>query len=169
MTPRVASLRCASCDPTGARPVGVFDTQEAGEGLGLLVDQRKVWIGRWIAGNVPGWTAQESRQRAVSVALPTQRRTAVLQQPRRSRAAATNHKEDVYEYEPNGAGSCQSATGGCVSLISSGSSSRESAFVEATPSGSDVFFLTAAQLLPQDTDTAFDIYDARVCTATLRA
>jgi hypothetical protein len=27
-----------------------------------------------------------------------------------------------------------------------------------------VFFLTAAQLLPQDTDTAFDIYDARICT-----
>jgi hypothetical protein len=27
-----------------------------------------------------------------------------------------------------------------------------------------VFFLTAAQLVPQDTDTAFDIYDARICT-----
>jgi hypothetical protein len=72
--------------------------------------------------------------------------------------------ENAYEYEPSGVGSCQSPSGGCVSLLSSGSSSRESAFLEATPNGSDVFFLTAAQLVPQDTDTAFDIYDARVCT-----
>ena len=28
-----------------------------------------------------------------------------------------------------------------------------------------MFFVTEAQLLPQDTDTAFDIYDARECTA----
>ena len=36
--------------------------------------------------------------------------------------------------------------------------------MEATPDGGDVFFVTAAQLVPQDTDTAFDIYDARVCS-----
>ena len=77
---------------------------------------------------------------------------------------ATNHKEDVYEYEPAGVGSCESSSGGCVALMSSGDSTEESAFLEATPSGNDVFFLTAAQLLPQDTDRAFDIYDARVCT-----
>ena len=34
--------------------------------------------------------------------------------------AAKNGKEDVYEYEPSGVGSCQSASGGCVSLISGG-------------------------------------------------
>ncbi len=73
--------------------------------------------------------------------------------------------ENAYEYEPAGIGGCAStATGGCVGLISSGSSQKESAFLEATPSGNDVFFLTAAQLSPQDTDDAFDIYDARVCT-----
>ena len=159
------SLRCASCDPTGARPVGVFDTQEAGEGLGLLVDQRKVWIGRWIAGNAPGWTAQESGSALYQSRYLLNDGRLFFNSPADLVPQATNHKEDVYEYEPNGTGSCQSATGGCVSLISSGSSSRESAFLEATPSGSDVFFLTAGQLLPQDTDTAFDIYDARVCTS----
>ena len=56
------SLRCVSCDPSGARPNGVLDTEKAGEGLGLLVDRRLVW-GRegqehWLAGNIPGWTAQ---------------------------------------------------------------------------------------------------------------
>ena len=45
-----------------------------------------------------------------------------------------------------------------------GSSDKESAFLEATPSGNDVFFLTDSQLVAEDTDTAFDIYDARVCT-----
>jgi hypothetical protein len=49
-----------------------------------------------------------------------------------------------------------------VALISSGTSQKESAFLEATPSGDDVFFLTAAQLAPQDADDTFDIYDARV-------
>ena len=74
--------------------------------------------------------------------------------------------ENAYEYEPAGIGGCAStAAGGCVGLISSGSSQKESAFLEATPSGNDVFFLTAAQLSPQDTDDAFDIYDARVCTS----
>ena len=51
-----------------------------------------------------------------------------------------------------------------MGLISSGISDKESAFMEATPSGNEAFFITAAQLLPQDTDTAFDIYDARVCS-----
>ena len=79
--------------------------------------------------------------------------------------------EDVYEYEPPGVGSCttSSATygessGGCVGLISSGTSPVESGFLDASENGEDVFFLTAEKLVPQDTDTAFDVYDAHVCT-----
>ena len=64
-----ASLRCVSCNPTGARPTGVLDQNESGEGLGLLVDRRKIWLGRWLAGNIPGWTAQSLVERAVPVAL----------------------------------------------------------------------------------------------------
>jgi hypothetical protein len=52
------SLTCVSCDPSGARPAGVLDTVESGEGLGLLVDRREIWVGHWLAGNIPGWTAQ---------------------------------------------------------------------------------------------------------------
>jgi sugar lactone lactonase YvrE len=159
-----ASLTCTSCNPTGARPVGVLDTEEAGEGLGLLVDRRLVWQGHWLGGNIPGWTAQsivsalfQPRYLSDSGRLFFNSRDHLV-------PAATSGKENVYEYEPSGVGSCQSPSGACVSLISSGSSGRESAFLEATPSGNDVFFLTAGQLLPQDTDTAFDVYDARVCT-----
>jgi hypothetical protein len=49
-------------------------------------------------------------------------------------------------------------------LISSGGSAEESAFLDASETGNDVFFLTAAGLVPQDYDGALDVYDARVCS-----
>ena len=160
-----ASLSCVSCDPTGARPVGVLDTVESGEGLGLLVDRRKVWAGHWLAGNIPGWTAQSLVSALVQSRYLSNEGRLFFNSPDDLVPQASNHREDVYEYEPSGVGSCESPSSGCVALISSGSSGNESAFLEATPSGDDVFFLTAAQLLPQDTDTSFDIYDARVCVS----
>jgi DNA-binding beta-propeller fold protein YncE len=164
-----ASLTCVSCDPTGARPAGVLDHNEAGEGLGLLVDRRKVWAERgkehWLAGNIPGWTAENLTSALYQSRYLLDDGRLFFNSPDDLVPQASNGKEDVYEYEPAGVGSCESATGGCVSLISSGTSAHESAFIEATPSGSDVFFVTEANLLPQDTDTAFDIYDARECTA----
>ena len=167
-----AQLRCVSCNPTGARPIGVLDTLNSGEGLGLLVDRRRVWSSEaagehehWLAGNIPGWTAQNIESAIMQSRYLSNEGRLFFNSPDELVPAATNHKEDVYEYEPSGLGSCESSTGACVSLVSSGTSSHESAFLEATPDGSEVFFITAAQLLPQDTDTAFDIYDARVCTA----
>jgi hypothetical protein len=87
----------------------------------------------------------------------------------------TNGVMDVYQYEPpQGPGqpadnSCTTASstysptsGGCVSLISSGTSPEESAFLDASESGDDVFFLTASRLAPTDVDGALDVYDARV-------
>jgi hypothetical protein len=159
-----ASLRCVSCNPTGARPVGVLDTVESGEGLGLLVDRRKVWFGHWLGGNIPGWTAQSLVSALFQSRYLTDSGRLFFNSPDHLVPQASNGKENVYEYQPGGIGSCESPTGGCVSLMSSGSSGKESAFLEATPSGSDVFFLTAGQLLPQDTDTAFDVYEARVCS-----
>jgi hypothetical protein len=163
-----ARLTCVSCNPTGARPHGVFDTVEAGEGLGLVVDRRKVWAEQghehWLAGNIPGWTAQSLTSAVFQSRYLTDEGRLFFNSPDHLVPQAKSGKESVFEYEPSGFGSCESSSGGCVSLISSGSSGRESAFLEAAPSGNDVFFLTAAQLLPQDTDTAFDIYDARVCT-----
>ena len=177
---RSGHLACVSCNPTGARPVGVFDTLISGEGAGLVVDRRRVWEGHWLAASVPGWTAQsltsalyQSRYLSDEGRLFFDSADALVPQV----TAGTREEEvqgskrpvgveNVYEYEPGGVGSCEAGSGGCVSLISSGSSSRESAFLEATPNGNDVFFLTASQLAPQDTDTEFDIYDARVCSAT---
>lgn len=158
-----ASLRCASCDPTGARPVGVLDTLESGEGLGLLVDRRQVWVGHWLAGNIPGWTAQSLVSALYQSRYLLDNGRLFFNSPDELVPQASDRKENVYEYEPSGIGSCESASGGCVALISSGNSGKESAFLEATPDGSDVFFLTAAPLSSQDNDSEFDIYDARVC------
>jgi hypothetical protein len=58
---------------------------------------------------------------------------------------------DVYEWHE-----------GKVSLISSGKDSFASYFLGASPDGKDVFFGTHARLVPQDIDTAGDLYDARI-------
>jgi hypothetical protein len=78
----------------------------------------------------------------------------------------------VYEYEPPGIGSCSAAnvtfsprSAGCVNLISSGESAEESAFLDASENGDDVFFLSAAKLTPQDKETSLSVYDAHVCGA----
>jgi hypothetical protein len=80
----------------------------------------------------------------------------------------TNGKADVYEWESSGVGSCTEASsafspaaGGCIFLISTGKSSADSEFLDATENGKDVFFLTRESLLPQDPDL-IDVYDARV-------
>jgi hypothetical protein len=49
-----------------------------------------------------------------------------------------------------------------VSLISSGSSLTSDNQPVISPSGRDVFFLTTARLVRQDTDEVVDLYDARL-------
>jgi hypothetical protein len=67
----------------------------------------------------------------------------------------TNGKLDVYEWHE----------GHGISLISSGTDSSPSFFLEASADGKNVFFGTHARLVPQDTDAKGDLYDARVCSA----
>jgi hypothetical protein len=61
---------------------------------------------------------------------------------------------DVYEWHE-----------GRVSLISSGKDPAPSYFLGASADGSNVFFGTHARLVPQDTDSSGDVYDARICTS----
>jgi len=163
------SLTCISCNPSGARPAGRLDQSESGEGLGLLIDRRKVWgesgHEHWLGGNIPGWTALSLTEAPVQPRYLSNEGRLFFNSPDQLVPAATNHEANVYEYEPSGVGTCRSTSYGCVALLSSGTSDRESAFVEATPSGNDVFFVTQSNLVPQDKETAFAIYDARVCTS----
>jgi Tol biopolymer transport system component len=76
--------------------------------------------------------------------------------------ADTNGKQDVYEFEPDGVGSCGNADG-CLSLLSSGTGSRDTWFIEANPSGDDVFLREYQNLVRQAAQEDFRaIYDVRV-------
>jgi DNA-binding beta-propeller fold protein YncE len=174
---------CASCDPTGARPTGLLGTFVAPP----MVDQARLWKGRWLAGSVPGWTRinlgsarYQSRYLSDTGRLFFNSTVGLVPQD-------ANGKEDVYEFEPDGIGGCASRTSsgsvvyvgevdgspvnGCVGLLSSGVASEESAFLDASgkglggEEGEDVFFLTAAKLSSADVDDQLDVYDAHTCSA----
>jgi hypothetical protein len=195
-------LVCASCNPTGARPVGIFDhATEENNGHGRevfpppLVDKAETWAYQSLAGSIPGltWVSNENRGEAFDQPryLDDSGRL-YFDSPVGLVPGDANGKEDVYEYEPEGAGPEAARCGpasdsgvvvfkpahtfavggvtgeepaGCVGLISSGTSSEESVFLDASESGEDVFFMTAAKLAPQDVDNALDVYDAHVCSA----
>jgi hypothetical protein len=168
-------LRCVSCDPTGARPAGVFDHQGAG-GAEFDLDRVEAWRNRWLAADLPtgdrvgdlrgdAATAYEPRYLSDEGRLFFNSIDSLVAQD-------TNGRADVYEYEPQAVGSCEQVDG-CVSLISSGTSSQESTFLDASgrgpggEEGEDVFFVTASRLVSQDYDTSEDVYDAHVCSGAV--
>jgi hypothetical protein len=170
-------LTCASCDPSGAQPQGVLDHEASGEGKGLLVDRLGVWketqaeeegggrraVDHWLAGSVPGWTPIEETTAFYQSRYLSNSGRLVFDSPDQLVPADRNSKEDVYEFEPEGLGSCHSPAG-CVALISSGESEQEAAFLDASESGDDIFLLTTQPLTSEDHDQSFDVYDAHVCS-----
>jgi hypothetical protein len=70
---------------------------------------------------------------------------------------AINHLVDIYEWHKEPGWS-----EGQVSLISSGSAQTNDLHPVITPSGRDVFFTTSQGLVPQDTESDLDVYDARL-------
>jgi hypothetical protein len=171
---RAGRLHCASCDPTGARPQGV----EYGKIEFGLVGGLNLFVGsQWVAAILPPLDSeglQEPPTYQPSYLSDSGR--LFFDSPDALVPADTNGTEDVYQYEPPRGGegeppndTCTTesptygpASGGCVDLISSGTSAFESAFLGASENGDDVFFLTSAALSPRDTDTSLDVYDARV-------
>jgi WD40-like Beta Propeller Repeat len=166
-------LACASCDPTGARPVG----RKESELLPGLDGSTSSWAETLLAGSVPSWTTYassgttlyQSRYLSDSGRLFFNSVGPLV-------PSDGNGVGDVYQFEPAGVGGCSSSTAGgsvvfvaasngCVGLISSGRSPEESAFLDASASGADVFFTTAARLAPTDFDTSADVYDAHECSA----
>jgi hypothetical protein len=161
-------LICGSCNPTGARPAG----EEDGNG-NLAFDPSGAWNGHWVSGMLPTWEKYD-------VAHVSYQPRALFDSGRLFFGSAealvprdTNGKEDVYEYEMVGVGSCtvsdesfSEKADGCISLISSGTDSQDTTFLDAGDEGNDVFIRSRAQLVPQDVDHVYDVYDAHVCSTS---
>ena len=145
-------LVCASCDPSGARPEGRLGTTLRDETVAwmaarLPLPQNDLYATRDLADNgkrlfFDSYDALSSRD--------------------------SNGAEDVYQWEAAGEGGCTQSSpthsarnGGCVGLISSGTSEQDSEFLDADPGGENAFFTTLAKLVPSDPGLV-DVYDARV-------
>ena len=127
-------LSCASCDPTGQPPAGLNQS-------GYL---SLSWSNTYMKRSI---STDGSRVFFDSG-------TALLPQD-------TDGAGDVYEWEHDGSGSC-SSEGGCQYLLSGGDSTGGS-LIDASENGNDVFFVSIAQLVPQDYGNEVPVvYDARV-------
>ncbi len=121
-------LVCASCNPSGARPVGPANFYAN-------------------AGNYDEfrpYAQYRPRNLLEDGTLFFDSSDALVPH-------ATDGRENVYEYED-----------GDVYPISDVAGGYESFFMDASPSGDDVFFGSSNQLLPQDTSNNVVVYDARV-------
>ena len=72
---------------------------------------------------------------------------------------------DVYEWERAGSGDCAESFG-CVYLLSGGTSTADSSFLDASENGDDAFIVTRAKLVSGDQDDLYDVYDVRVGNAS---
>jgi hypothetical protein len=141
-----AGLACVSCNPSGAPA-----SSEA-----------------YLAGNLSIAVAPE-RNAFLTRNLSDDGNRVFFQTKEALVPQDTNGQLDVYEWEREGAGSCEHASasfsassGGCLYLISTGQSGDQSYFGDASADGSNVFFFTREQLVGQDQDNNVDLYDARV-------
>jgi hypothetical protein len=183
-------LTCASCDPSGARPRGV----EYGSDNLALSNGAHPWENSdWLAANIPGWTRYRLDTAVHQPRYLSDSGRLFFNSTDNLVAKDSNGVGDVYEFEPEGvpatehACSLSSTNGGvayrparsfevvgeprgeeaagCVGLISSGTSKEESALLDASESGGDVFFLSTAILSPLDVEGSRTVYDAHECTA----
>jgi len=139
-------LRCLSCVPTGVPASGEASLQSVKQ--------------------VEDAPEPLERYSPVDNLAPDGQR-AIFQSTEALVLADTDGVQDVYEWEEEGVGSCRSE-GGCVYLISSGTSGRPTSgepnyLYAASEDGRDVFLYTGDLLLPaEDPDETPSIYDARV-------
>lgn len=140
----VDRLVCASCNPSGARPLG----PPARGGLTTL----PAWPTPY---EQPRYLSDDGGRLFFGTVDPLLPRD-------------INGKRDVYEFEQVGVGDCTvmssnyvAESSGCLSLVSTGVSADDSYFLDASASARDVFISTRQRLVPSDEDDHFDVYDAR--------
>jgi hypothetical protein len=132
------TLDCATCNPTGARPLG--------------------------PAALPVWTNALEGPRYLS----DDGSRFFFESYDKLLKADENEMRDVYEFERPGTGSCtiqstnfDPAADGCHYLVSNGKSDDQSFLVDASSGGRDVFFATRDPLVGSDSNENFDVYDYR--------
>jgi hypothetical protein len=139
-------LVCASCDPSNAVPSPeVLGTSTVGGGTYLPVSM--------IATSMRRWISEDGSRVFFDTSQP------LVSQD-------TNGRQDVYEWEREGTPGCPSATshwGGCVFLLSDGSSPDNSYFIDADTTGDSVFFIHRGGLgQAVSAEGKVNVFDARV-------
>lgn len=130
------ALVCVSCDPGGARPVG--PAHLGGDENPYPALEERLGGGTTSTFYEPHNFSEDGSR------LFFQSPDALVPQD-------SNGRDNVYEYED-----------GHIYPISDVAGNFDSYFLDASPSGNDVFIDTADQLLPSDTDFRDDVYDVRV-------
>jgi DNA-binding beta-propeller fold protein YncE len=134
-------LSCVSCAPGGA-------------------PQSPAEAGRTGSGVEAGGHPRKARARAIA----DEGRRVFFATAAKLVSRDVNGVTDVYEWERAGTGDCRAEEreGGCVYLISSGTSPAPSFYLDNDESGANVFFATRQGLLKGNTEGSYDVYDARV-------
>ncbi len=128
------ALACISCPPAGVRP--------SGSAYLSAIDQYGNRFGisipeKMIVNDVRGVSSDGQR--------------IFFDSPDPLVGRDTNGQLDTYEWED-----------GTVFLLSSGTGSEYSLFLDNSESGGDAFFATSDELVQGDNDAGFDVYDARI-------
>ncbi len=135
-------LYCVSCSPTHTPPPTNRETEAL---IGGFLPPS------WSLTYLPTWISEDGSKVFFDSAEPLV-------------SADTNGVQDVYEWEREGAGGCTVGTddGGCVHLLSGGTSESASWLIGASADGEDAFVITRARLTPADGNEAYNVFDARV-------
>jgi SMP-30/gluconolaconase/LRE-like protein len=151
---------CVTCNPTGAPPTGApsLDTFESA----IFIPAHP--IGKRFVSASGDQVFFETTDKLVAADVNGDHGCPLVNSGRQLRSC-----QDVYEWEAPEAGSCSETSpafstqdGGCLYLLSSGTSSSPSFLGDASVSGDDVFIFTADQLVPSDKDRLSDVYDVKV-------
>ncbi len=143
-------LGCVSCNPAGMPTEYNRTGKPATAGADLAAGGRSGPTESYVITNRRNLSAEGTR-------VYFQTSEALLPQ--------ANSQMNVYEWEQEGTGGCKieegDESGGCLYLISTGQSTSESDFLDASENGGNVFFFTRQSLVGQDQDQNIDVYDAR--------
>jgi hypothetical protein len=147
-------LTCASCNPTGERPVAqklLRPFTVVHSEVGDFGPDRQ-WAASWLTTEEASLYSSNPLSDDGSHLFFNSFEALVPQD--------SNGVQDVYEWRSPGTSGCEEPDG-CISLISTGQSPEVSEFVDASPDGRNVFFETSSSIDPEDPGL-IDIYDARI-------